>query len=31
VVALGEKLAVNFTRSQPDLAKGFHFSLFNSG
>ncbi|MGA7241011.1 MAG: DUF5054 domain-containing protein [Bryobacteraceae bacterium] len=31
VVALGEKLPVHFTRSQPDLAKGFHFSLFNNG
>jgi hypothetical protein len=31
VVALGEKSPVNFTRSQPDLAKGFHFSLFNNG
>jgi hypothetical protein len=31
VVALGEKLPVYFTRSQPDLAKGFHFSLFNNG
>ena len=31
VVALGEKLPVYFTREQPDLAKGFHFSLFNNG
>jgi len=31
VVALGEKLPVYFTRGQPDLAKGFHFSLFNNG
>lgn len=31
VVALGEKLPVYFTRNQPDLAKGFHFSLFNNG
>jgi hypothetical protein len=31
VVALGEKLPVYFTRDQPDLAKGFHFSLFNNG
>ncbi|HEV2447471.1 MAG TPA: DUF5054 domain-containing protein, partial [Candidatus Sulfopaludibacter sp.] len=31
VVALGEKLPVYFTRNQPDLARGFHFSLFNNG
>jgi Domain of unknown function (DUF5054) len=31
VVALGEKMPVYFTREQPDLAKGFHFSLFNNG
>ena len=31
VVALGEKLPVYFTREQPDLAQGFHFSLFNNG
>ena len=31
VVALGEKLPVYFTRVQPDLARGFHFSLFNNG
>ncbi len=31
VVALGEKQAVYFSREQPDLAKGFHFSLFNNG
>jgi hypothetical protein len=31
VVALGEKLPVYFTRDQPDLAKGLHFSLFNNG
>jgi hypothetical protein len=31
VVALGEKMPVHFTRNQPDLAKGFHFSLFNNG
>ncbi len=31
VVALGEKLPVYFSRSQPDLGKGFHFSLFNNG
>ena len=31
VVALGERMPVYFTREQPDLAKGFHFSLFNNG
>jgi hypothetical protein len=31
VVALGQKVPVRFTREQPDLAKGFHFSLFNNG
>jgi hypothetical protein len=31
VVALGEKLPVYFSRSQPELAKGFHSSLFNNG
>ena len=31
VVALGEKMPVHFSRNQPDLAKGFHFSLFNNG
>jgi hypothetical protein len=31
LVVLGERLPVQFTRSQPDLAKGFHFSLFNNG
>ena len=31
VVALGEKLPVHFSRSQPDLAQGCHFSLFNNG
>jgi hypothetical protein len=31
VVALGEKMPVHFSRSQPDLTKGFHFSLFNNG
>lgn len=31
VVVLGEKSPVYFSRSQPDLAKGFHFSLFNNG
>jgi len=31
VVALGQKLPVYFSRDQPDLANGFHFSLFNNG
>jgi hypothetical protein len=31
VVALGEKLPVYFTRDEPNLANGFHFSLFNNG
>ena len=31
VVALGEKLPVHFSRDQPNLANGFHFSLFNNG
>ncbi len=31
VVALGERSPVYFTREQPDLSKGFHFSLFNNG
>jgi hypothetical protein len=31
VVAIGEKSPVYFSRSQPDVAKGFHFSLFNNG
>jgi hypothetical protein len=31
VVAVGERMPVWFTRDQPDLANGFHFSLFNNG
>ena len=31
VVAIGEKSPVHFSRNQPDVAKGFHFSLFNNG
>ncbi|HEY3742568.1 MAG TPA: DUF5054 domain-containing protein [Bryobacteraceae bacterium] len=31
LVTLGERLAVHFTRDQPDLKNGFHFSLFNNG
>jgi hypothetical protein len=30
VVALGRKHPWYFTREQPDLAKGFHFNLFNN-
>jgi hypothetical protein len=30
VVALGERSPLNFTRQQPDLSKGAHFSLFNN-
>jgi len=31
VVALGERMPVYFSRSQPELAGGLHFSLFNNG
>ncbi|HEY2015235.1 MAG TPA: DUF5054 domain-containing protein, partial [Bryobacteraceae bacterium] len=31
VVAVGEKSPVFFSRNQPDVSKGFHFSLFNNG
>jgi hypothetical protein len=31
VAALGERQPVHFSRQQPDLAKGLHFSLFNNG
>ena len=31
LVALGERLPVHFSRNQPGLANGFHFSLFNNG
>jgi hypothetical protein len=31
VVSLGEKQPVYFSRNQPDLTNGFHFSLFNNG
>jgi hypothetical protein len=31
VLALGEKMPVYFSRNQPDLTKGLHFSLFNNG
>ena len=30
VVALGERSPVYFSKNQPDLAKGFHFSLYNN-
>jgi hypothetical protein len=31
LVALDQRLAVRFSREQPDLRNGFHFSLFNNG
>jgi len=31
VVAIGEKSPVYFSRNQPVVSKGFHFSLFNNG
>jgi hypothetical protein len=31
VVALGDRLPVRFSRSQPDLERGLHFNLFNNG
>jgi hypothetical protein len=31
VVALGERSPIYFSREQPDLTKGMHFSLFNNG
>jgi hypothetical protein len=31
VVSLGERMPVYFSRDQPDLAKGFHFNLYNNG
>jgi len=30
VVALGEKSPIAYSDAQPDLAGGFHFSLFNN-
>ena len=30
VVALGEKSPIYYSEAQPDIAKGFHFSLFNN-
>ncbi len=31
LVVLGEKSPIYFSNTQPDLSKGFHFSLFNNG
>lgn len=31
VVSLGEMSPIYFSRDQPDLAEGFHYSLFNNG
>ena len=31
VVALGERSPIAFSKEQPDLSKGLHFSLFNNG
>jgi hypothetical protein len=31
VIALGERSPIYFSESQPDIAKGIHFSLFNNG
>ena len=31
LVVLGEKSPIYFSKSQPDLSKGIHFSLFNNG
>jgi hypothetical protein len=31
VVSLGEMSPIYFSKEQPDLSKGFHFSLFNNG
>jgi hypothetical protein len=31
LVVLDQRLAVRFTREQPDLRNGFHFCLFNNG
>src|SRR5208282_4491051 len=30
VVALGEKSPIYFSKEQPDISKGVHFSLFNN-
>ena len=31
VVALGERSPIAFSKKQPDLSQGLHFSLFNNG
>jgi hypothetical protein len=31
VVALDRRVAVRFSREQPEVGNGFHFSLFNNG
>ncbi len=31
VISLGEMSPIYFSRDQPDLSKGFHYSLFNNG
>jgi hypothetical protein len=31
VIALGERSPIYFSKDQPDIAKGIHFSLFNNG
>jgi hypothetical protein len=31
LVVLGEKSPIYFSKSQPNLSKGIHFSLFNNG
>ena len=31
VVSLGEMSPIYFSNDQPDLSKGFHYSLFNNG
>ena len=31
VVALGERSPIYFSKDQPDISKGLHFSLFNNG
>jgi hypothetical protein len=30
VVALGERSPISFSKEQPDLSQGLHFSLFNN-
>jgi len=31
VVAFGEKSPIYFSKEQPDLSRGLHFSLYNNG